>query len=191
MNIFVLDEDIKICAQNYCNRHMKIIIEIAQLACQARREMGDKSYISYKKINQGKKIIEWLKKNPLHYHWTIALGEELSKEYTYRYSKIHATSRVIQECKEAFFAGNIPNFSPVSVTSPVYNMLECPALAMPDEFKVSGDAVNSYRRYYALDKFYNIEFHYKKRPQPKWIEEIQKNDENQKIIQRYIKSFAK
>jgi len=186
MNIFVLDENLEKCVEYYCNRHMKIIVEIGQLLCQTRRELGEKSHISYQKINQGKAIISWLKKNPQHYYWTVLLCEHLCREYTFRYNKIHATSRVIKECKESFFAGNIPYFFPVSNDIPVYNTLDCPALAMPDEFKFKNDAVKSYRHYYALNKFFTIDFRYKRRQQPEWISEIQ--NENKEIVRRYKES---
>jgi hypothetical protein len=113
-------------------------------------------------------------------------GENLCQEYTFRYNKIHATSRVIQECKNTFFAGNIPYFFPVSNDIPVYNTLDCPALAMPDEFKFKNDAVKSYRHYYALNKFFTIDFRYKRRQQPEWISEIQ--NENKEIVRRYKES---
>lgn len=183
MNIFVLDKDPRTCARYYCNRHMKIIVEIAQLMCQTRRVLGDKTHISYKEIKQGKNIIRWLAKNSYHYYWTILLGEELCREYTFRYGKIHKTEAVIAECRKSFIARNL-TFPLNSLTFPistillkneeVYNHCEEPALAMPDQYKVKGDAIQSYRNYYSLDIFFNIQFEYKKREVPEWIYGIHK-----------------
>lgn len=188
MNIFFLDKNPEICAQNYCNRHVnKIIIELGQLLCQSRRKLKDTTNISYKEIKQGKKIIEWLTNSPIHYQWTLALGFALCNEYSYRYKKEHKSRAVIQECFKSFFACNIPNFFPVLTSNlsyedyaGVYNLCSSPALAMPDEYKIKDDAIQSYRRYYALDKFYNIDFRYKGRQIPPWVAEIQR--ENTKII---------
>lgn len=190
MNIFVLDKNPQVCASYYCNRHMKIIVEISQLICQARRELNDRTHISYKKINQGKAIINWLKLNPYNYYWTLALGFALCNEYSYRYEKRHKTEKVMEECRNSFFSGNIPHFSSATTSDlsfddceRVYNLCSIPALAMPDEYKIEGDAIQSYRRYYALNKYFTIDFRYNKRQQPEWIGEIQR--ENQEIIRRY------
>ena len=193
MNIFFLDKNPEKCAEYYCDRHIvKIILEIAQLLCTTRHILGDQTKITYKKTHQNHPISIWVRSNPNHYQWTLALGYALGHEYTYRYGKHHKSIDIITECFAAFFNKNIPNFFPVATSdlsyddySKVYNLCSSPALAMPNEFKINSDAIRSYRNYYALDKFFNIDFRYKKREIPKWISEIQ--SENQEIIRRYQK----
>jgi len=165
-----------------------MVLETSQLLCTTRYVLGDQSKISYKESYKNHPTAIWLRSSPIHYQWTLALGFALCDEYSYRYEKEHKSRAVIQECFKSFFARNIPNFFPVLTSDlsyedyvGVYNSCSSPALAMPDEYKIKNDAIQSYRRYYALDKFYNIDFRYKGRPIPQWISEIQR--ENTKNIQ--------
>lgn len=191
MNIFFLDKNPQKCAEFHCNKHIsKMVVELGQLMCTTRHLLGDKSHINYRKTHEFHPIQNWLKSNPHHYYWTLALGFALCNEYSYRYEKKHKTEKVMEECRNSFFGGNIPHFSSATTSDlsfddceRVYNLCSVPALAMPDEYKVEGDAIQSYRRYYALNKYFTIDFRYKKRQQPEWIGEIQR--ENQEIIRRY------
>jgi hypothetical protein len=169
-----------------------MILETAQLLCTTRHILGDQTKITYKKTHERHPCQLWLMSNPNHYQWTLALGFALCNEYWYRYGKDHKTTDVMWECYRSFWTDKIPNFSPVlPICIPpegyikVYNLCSSPALAMPDQFKVNGDAIKSYRNYYALDKFFNIDFRYKKREIPTWISDI--HSENQEIIRRYQK----
>jgi hypothetical protein len=186
MNIFVLDKNPIKSAEYLCDRHViKMCLESAQLLCGARILFGNKA--PYKLTHKNHPVLKWLCSHSAHYHWTYLLGKAICREYTYRYGKQHASEKVIDECGKEFFAGHIPYFFPASYST-VYNLYDSmkkPALAMPTEYK-KDDAILSYRLYYALDKFFNIEFRYKKRQQPKWISEI--HSENKEAIQRYTKN---
>jgi hypothetical protein len=69
----------------------------------------------------------------------VDLGFNLCQEYTYRYGKRHKTQEIIEWC-----AYNRPKIKDLEFTPP--------ALAMPDEYKVYDDTIQSYRNYYLGDK---------------------------------------
>jgi hypothetical protein len=80
--------------------------------------------------------------------------QALMDEYTYRYGKTHSCSRL--ELHLARLPDNIPS-GPFTEPTP----------AMPDEVKVSGDSIASYRNYYKLNKSHLA--NWKKRPVPSWF----------------------
>ena len=74
--------------------------------------------------------------------WTISMGEALHNEWRTRFghdtTKVHKSFEVIQYLK----AHPPPKFNSDSKTRTEF------ALAMPDIYKVPGDAIKSYRDYY-------------------------------------------
>jgi hypothetical protein len=88
-----------------------------------------------------------------NYNWLFGLFQALMTEYTHRYGKTHATSRL--EMHLAKLPKNIPQKSFTE-----------PTPAMPDDVKVPGDSIASYRRYYIQNKPHLASW--KKRPVPEW-----------------------
>jgi hypothetical protein len=80
--------------------------------------------------------------------------QALMNEYTYRYGKIHATSRL--EPYLARLPKNIPQ-KPFTEPTP----------AMPEEVRVSGDSIKSYHNYYRQNKTHLA--NWKNRPVPSWF----------------------
>jgi hypothetical protein len=175
MNIFILDENPVKAAKMQCDKHVvKMIIESAQMLCTTHRYLDGKEWIDYSK--NGRKITRWdhwtdppmessnrpmLYKSVMinhpctiwtceswdNYYWHVEHALELCAEYTRRYRKVHATEKIIRWCKKyaprnrrsrsnSFFGKGLTPF----------------AQAMPDHYKVSGDAVQAYRNYYIGDK---------------------------------------
>ena len=155
MNIFVLDLDVRKCAEYHVNRHnIKQILETAQLLCGAHwMTEGGQYDIPYKLSHKNHPCAIWTRKCIENYIWLCDLGLELCKEYTYRYGKRHKSQDIIEWCLL-----NVPNLPTNGDTTPF-------ALAMPDECKV-GDAVQSYRNYYMTEKRNLAEW--KMRNTPKW-----------------------
>lgn len=83
----------------------------------------------------------------------MCLFQSLLAEYTHRYGKIHATERLV------YFLRKPPKNIPVSY-------LTQPTPAMPDEYKVHGDSLQSYRNYYVGAK--NNMAKWKNREIPDW-----------------------
>jgi hypothetical protein len=74
-------------------------------------------------------------------------------EYTYRYGKVHACSKL--EMHLAKIPNNIPQ-APFTEPTP----------AMPPDLKVKGDSIASYRNYYVNNKAHLA--NWKKRDVPVW-----------------------
>jgi hypothetical protein len=155
MNIFLLDWDVKKCAEYHCDKHVvKMILETAQLLCGVHHMTEQVTeQVPYKLSHKNHPCAIWARESLTNYLYLCELGLELCKEYTYRYEKRHKSQDVIEWC--------ITNKSQISDKG-----FTKPALAMPDEYKVS-DAVESYRNYYKGEK-HQI-FAWKKRDIPLWL----------------------
>jgi hypothetical protein len=81
----------------------------------------------------------------------------LLKEYTYRYGKVHACARLVGVLFNSPKNIQRGNFFP-------------PTPAMPDDVKVPGDSLASYRNYYNKNKTHLADW--KKRPAPSWYSAI-------------------
>lgn len=147
MNIFVLDIDIKKCAEYHNDKHViKMILESAQLLCgvhhvtdQSPHNHHKSTYqVPYKLSHKNHPCSIWARESLTNYLWLCELGLELSKEYTYRYGKRHKSQDVIEWCID-----NRPNIPDKGFTEP--------AKAMPDKYKVKS-VVESYRNYYNGEK---------------------------------------
>ena len=140
MNIFILDKDVKKCAQYHCDKHVvKMILETAQLLCGVHH-MTDQvtDQVPYKLSHKNHPCAIWSRESLSNYLYLCDLGLELCKEYTYRYGKRHKSQDVIEWC-----VTNKPNICDKEFTEP--------ARAMPNEYKVDS-VVESYRNYYIGEK---------------------------------------
>lgn len=176
MNIFYLHNDPKTCAQQHVDKHVvKMILEYGQLLSTAHRicdgnistrlsKSGRKQKfyslpdnrdsIIYSATHANHPSAKWCRHGEANYKWLYALFCELLQEYTYRYGKQHATSRLVEILKNP--PKNINKDEPFSP----------PWRAMPDEYKVD-DTMQSYRNYYLGAK--SNMFSWKKREVPEWI----------------------
>ena len=179
MNIFYLDNNPKICAQYHVDKHcVKMILETAQLLSTAHRIIdGTKSVIMsgsgrrkqvwalpdaemneilYSATHVNHPSAVWVRKSGLNYAWLHKLLVELCTEYTHRYGKVHKVQR---------------EYLMEALKTPPKNILWThftePTPAMPDQYKVPGDAITSYRNYYNGEK--QRMFSWKKREIPEWI----------------------
>jgi hypothetical protein len=161
---------------------VKMILEYAQLLSTAHRvldgvltiglsESGrkrqlyvlqddlDKILYSATHINHPSAV--WCRQSAANYMWLAELLEECCKEYTYRYGKIHKveSSDLMQTLKNIF---------PTNIAEKPFTE---PTPAMPDECKVSGDSIQSYRNYYVMNKSHLWSWKGKinKRTEPNWF----------------------
>ena len=161
MNIFYISEDVKECAEMHLDKHVcKMVIEYAQLLSTAHRVLDGEEYRRLSANNRSIKAWRlpdereerlmkptmmnhpsaiWVRQSEKNYLWLYTLWVELLKEFTYRYGKTHACARLIPDLM--LLPTNIPN-KPFTAPTP----------AMPDDCKVKGDALSSYRNYYNLNK---------------------------------------
>jgi hypothetical protein len=178
MNIFVLNLDPVIAAQEQCNAHVvKMIVESAQMLSTAHRVLDGKLVydlsakgrkitryvleehgdLFYKSVHVNHPSTVWTRESIENYNWHYKHFVALCKEYTYRYGKIHATEARLLELL-ATPPKNIPNgqltpFKLAMKANPEC-IKECP--------------VESYQRYYAtkVDRFKMI---WSNRQVPAWF----------------------
>ena len=156
MNIFILDLDVKKCAQYHVDKHVvKMILETAQLLCGVHHVSESSYIIPYKLSHKNHPCSIWARKSLPNYLYLCELGLALCEEYTYRYGKRHKSQDVIEWCLI-----HRPNIPDIGFTEP--------AKAMPDEFKVKS-IVQSYRNYYMGAKSGSAVW--KGREKPLWFEE--------------------
>ena len=154
MNIFVLDQDPRVCAVYHNDKHVvKMILESAQLLCGVHHMTESNLDVPYGLSHKNHPCSIWARKCIENYIWLCDLGLELSKEYTHRYCKRHKSQDIIEWCMT-----NLPNL-------PEFGDITQHPKAMPDECKTD-DVVESYRRYYIMEKssFCN----WKNREIPNW-----------------------
>ena len=160
MNIFVLSFNFVECAQDMVDRHVvKMILEYCQLLSTAHHILDHepKKDFIYKPTHVNHPCAKWVRESSANYTWLVNMLGALLQEYTYRYNKVHACTRLYP-----YFQSELPDKIPHGDLTPF-------ALAMPDECKVVGDPVQSYRVYYITHK-QNL-FAWKKRSRPQWLTE--------------------
>ncbi len=138
MNIFILDKNIKKCAAYHCDQHVvKMILESVQMLCTALNKKGFTT--PYKSTHVKHPCVLWVEESYDNFTWLQNLAIALNDEYAYRYNKKtdHKSMSVLPQIKQHRFESNgLTEF----------------AQAMPDEYKVPGDAVRAYRQFYLGEK---------------------------------------
>ena len=153
MNIFILDRNIKKCAQYHCDQHVsKMILESTQLLCTCLNKKGFTT--PYKSTHMNHPCTLWLEHSYANFEWLKELALQLNREFIYRYDrkKDHASISVIKQIESH-------SFQDLGLTEFVQ--------AMPDCYKVKNNAVRAYRSYYRGEK---AQFaRWKKRKIPYWM----------------------
>jgi hypothetical protein len=165
MNIFYLDKDPNACAKMHLDKHcVKMILEYAQLLSTAHRYLDgvpkldrsettgrkrtnyilpdDRNDLLYRATHINHPSAVWVRQSFPNYIWLAELLEELCKEYTHRYDKIHKveSTGLMQRLKNQF-PRNLPS-----------GKWSEPTPAMPEDYKVLHDSIASYHNYYLNDK---------------------------------------
>ena len=152
MNIFVLDTDIKKCAQYHCDQHVvKMILESVQMLCTALNEMGVST--PYKSTHQNHPCVLWVEESYDNFVWLTGLAKALNAEYRYRFNKTrdHKSMTVLDEISDYYYES--------------FGLTEF-AQAMPDRYKVPGNPVRAYRQFYVAEKMHFARW--TKRKIPAW-----------------------
>jgi len=147
MNIFYLDKNPKIAAQMMCDKHVvKMILESAQMLSTAHRVLDGDKYAEkmglYKLAHKNHPSTIWVRSSELNYRWLWEHYVALMNEYTYRYGKIHATSRLRDALDKT-----PKNMPPIQLTDTFTDPPQCmPAYCKGD------DTVKAYQTYYIVEK---------------------------------------
>ena len=158
MNIFVLDANIKRCARYHCDQHVvKMILESVQIMCTVLNKKGFAT--PYKSTHVKHPCVLWAEKSYDNFNWLLKLALALNDEYKYRYKKTsnHSSIDVLYEIRQT-------KFESIGLTEF--------AQAMPDKYKVPGDAVSAYRNFYIGEKMKFAKWTRRKPPQ--WMKEALK-----------------
>ena len=156
MNIFILDKDIEKCAQYHCDQHVvKMILESVQMLCTALNKKGFTT--PYKSTHMKHPCVLWVESSFENFLWLKKLTLALNAEYRFRFERD-------ADHKSVFVLNEISNYNYENRGFTEF------AQAMPDKYKVSGDAVKAYRQFYLGEKmgFAN----WTKREVPQWAQKI-------------------
>jgi hypothetical protein len=156
MNIFVLDANINKCAKYHCDQHVvKMILESVQIMCTA---LNKKGFITpYKSTHVKHPCVLWVEKSYDNFLWLSKLAFALNDEYKYRYMKTsnHGSIDVLYEImQKEFESSGLTEF----------------VQAMPDKYKVPGDAISAYRKFYLGEKMKFAKW--TRRMPPFWVKEM-------------------
>ena len=141
MNIFILSRDPKAAARMQCDKHVvKMILESTQMLSTAHHICGTIHNLSdlYRPAYANHPCTRWARQTSGNYQWLLRHAQELSREYSRRYRKVHKSDQLINGVLQH-------NPCPVGRRTAF-------AQAMPDQYKVKGDSVKAYRDYYRLEK---------------------------------------
>jgi hypothetical protein len=180
VNIFNLNDDPKICAQEHCDKHaVKMNVEYPQLLSTAHRVLDGHEYIG--KTANGRNIKRWrldeyddeiylachvnhpsaiwCRESQANYIWLYQLWAELSAEYTHRYGKVHTCWQKL---------GGILAFPPKNI--PVGTGMQDrtqppPAMKLYPQCIVPGDSIQSYKNYYIEAKAHFAKWTNRKTPE--------------------------
>jgi hypothetical protein len=164
MNVFILDESPIRAAEYHCDKHIvKMPLEAAQLLCTAHRVLDgkeqslvingrqrklfvhsdsslDQTLYTSTHVNHGCAV--WVRESAQNYYWLYELMLELNNEFVRRYRKEKDHETI---CRLSAVLSQAPsNQKDIGFTMP--------PLCMPDEYKIPGDVVRSYRNYYSKGK---------------------------------------
>ena len=158
MNIFVVNRNPKIAAQNLCDKHIvKMPLESAQILCNVAHRYGY-SNIPYRPVSTKHPCVLWAGETEGNWEWLVIHGLELCREYTKRYGKRHKSQDVIE------WALSTPASPPAGELQPF-------VMAMPEQYK-GENAVKAYRRYYLGEKVSFATWKAPAKPPQWWIEGI-------------------
>ena len=178
MNLFFLSRQPREAAQAHANKHVvKMVLETAQLLSTAHRVLDGKRTLGasargracttwvlpdctrdsllYRATHANHPSAAWVRASREHYHWAFSLFCELLGEYTFRYGKTHACTKLVGALANAPDAIQDAGFAD-------------PPKCMPEIYAgVSQDAVTCYRAYYREGKKDLLA--YKLRDPPPWL----------------------
>ena len=182
MNIFVLDKDPRRAAEAHCDKHIcKMILESGQMLSTAhwfgwqrmlkapsglkqrdlmvwlRDNVREDLQPLWKMTHVGHPCTKWTQHVWGNYMWHSRLGLALCEEYTRRYGREHKSHEY-----HRWLNRHIPPTFESTVEDPV-GMTPF-AVCMPDECKIPGDPVESYRNYYNLKKVRFARWRYTEKP---------------------------
>ncbi len=175
MNLFFLSYSIEEIAKFHCDKHVvKMLLELVQMlytahhCCESVLPAN-----SYRIASKNHPMCIWIRTSESNYRFGTQLAIELSKEYTYRYNKVHSCDSHLD-----WLSHNVPYIGdkqwlikPDTIfanDSKITNLGLTPVpLCMPPDVMNTTSVVRSYRNYYiTYKKSFTL---WKNRPIPHWF----------------------
>lgn len=161
MNIFFLDADPIIAAQQQCDKHVvKMPLESAQMLCTVHRVIYPKEQCDalnlYREAYKKHPCTVWAGAAKGNYEWLFKHFVALCEEYRYRFKRTHKSSLLIPALSV------VPAFA--------IGPMQPPAQAMPDYCRTN-DPVSAYRNYYRKCKHNIAKWQRAPERKPAWFEE--------------------
>ena len=172
MNIFFLSAKPGRCARWHCDKHVvKMILESTQILYTAHHIWESKALEDaplcvstgkrgYKKHSAKHPSVMWAAAALPHYIWLCWLGLALVKEHQHRFGPVARHSCGVHL---DWLLANPPERMSEQLV-----WICDPTPAMPDEYKVAGNSVASYRRYYLGQKKDRGLLKWSRRHTPHW-----------------------
>ena len=180
MNLFVLNENPVIAAQEQCDKHInKMVIESAQMLSTTHRMLDGTMYYELSKNNRRVKRYKltdlreqqlykavhfnhpctvWTRESLYNYIWHYKHFIALCDEFTHRYGKVHMTDTKLRKVLMA------PPFHIPNIESTPFKL----AMKSNPECMFPEDPVKSYRMYYKT-KQSRFKIAWTKRDVPEWF----------------------
>jgi hypothetical protein len=170
MNLFILDENTKLCAEYHSDQHvMKMAMEATQLACTALAIARGKYYEVPRKTPEltarlgpikklcgieglylpthpGHPCSVWMSLSHENFQWGCQLGMDLFHETLYRFDKTHKSEAILYKAMEYNKLNNIIPNNPMTPYAIAINYERYPTVLR------EGSAVMIYRDYYRKAK---------------------------------------
>lgn len=155
MNMFWLDSDLTKAAEYHVDKHVvKMITEYSQILNSVYYFTDESDKVAMGLFNPNHPCMIWVRHSLDNWLTLQQLGICLYAEYHYRYGfdRVHRSGEILTYIEKP----SLP-----------YKGFSDPPLCMPDDCKIVGDTVNSYRLYYS--KYKSNLFSWRNREQPYWI----------------------
>lgn len=192
MNLFYLDEDLDKCAEYHVDKHVnKMILEAAQLLCTnmwidhlfgyVPRAITKEENTKLQEVRKAQKILPmeerifpylptmqnhpsciWVRTSLENFRWTHCYANALGSEAHYRYGTTHKSLAIIN---------GLPD--PQHIEDKGFTTF---GLAMTEELKDYDNPIESYRKFYMLDKATFAEWKHREKP-PWWDENLASYDQ--------------
>lgn len=151
MNILYLHPEPVVAATMQHDKHVvKMILESTQILSTVHARYGS-TVEAYKPTHASHPCVRWAGDAVAHYQWLFRHAQGLCREYTGRYGRTHGCEAVLARLSRTPTGLHAPGWVP-------------PPQCMPDEFKVAGDTVAAYRKYYLGAKVENANWTRRTRP---------------------------
>lgn len=160
MNIFCLDKDPVVAAQQHCDKHcVKMILEGTQLLCTTFWMQGIEA--PYRKTHYNHPSAIWARESQGNFRWLLRHVIALCDEYQARYGKVHKSNEVIGWviCNKNRLIFDKKEQTDFAVA--IAQDQKCRQVKGFDKMSV----VDKYRQYYNHDKSYMAKWQYSKTPE--------------------------